>query len=108
MPICEFPLHDSALLFANCLSIKELVAKIIALEMRNIKKQNARAAEDQSESQPEEHLNLPLQDQESPLPSHIVDLEDFNEEVSNGTLKGQSKGKENEATVKKEVQETNL
>lgn len=69
--------------------------------MRNIKKQNAKAEEAQAEPQPEGSSDLLPDDQEGPLSSHVIDLEDFDSNVAGEELTQQTEGKD--IIVKEEV-----
>lgn len=107
--ICEFSSSATTIpASVDGLRIKELVAKIIAHKMRNMKQRSAKAAETQPESQPEEYSDLPRQDRKGLLPSNIVDLEDFDVDAASDMLTAelQDKDREKNSTIKEEVIET--
>ena len=89
----------------NDARIEELVAKIIAHKMRNIKEQKARTAETrpepESDLQPKDSSDPLPKDTQGPISSHIIDLDDFNSDVANDNHAKQPEGEN--FTIKNEV-----
>jgi len=76
--------------------------------MRNIKKQDAKVAEAEPESQLEDSSDLLHQYQKGALPSNIIDLEDFDADAASdiSTAQPQEKDREESSTFKEEMIET--
>jgi hypothetical protein len=106
--VSSLPLQQPSLLHVDDLRIKELVAKIIAHKMRNMKQRSTKAAEARAESQPEDSSDLPRQDRKGLLPSNIIDLEDFDVDAARDVLPAepQEKDREKNSAIREEVIET--